>query len=65
MAKKKPYTTCAACGAALDPGERCDCSAEERKPTYDYSNETPEQKARRRAFVFALCERGRKRRSKE
>lgn len=24
--KKTPYKTCPACGAALDPGERCDCT---------------------------------------
>lgn len=24
------YTTCPICGAALDPGERCDCTEEPR-----------------------------------
>lgn len=25
------YRTCPRCGAALDPGEHCDCESEERK----------------------------------
>lgn len=24
--KKTPFRSCPACGAALDPGERCDCT---------------------------------------
>lgn len=63
MAKHTPYTTCAACGAALDSGERCDCAqqAETRRGFYS-GTETPEEKARRREFVFALMEGNKKRR---
>ena len=30
MAKHTPYMTCAECGAALDPGERCECAANDK-----------------------------------
>ena len=29
---KTPFRTCPACGCALDPGERCDCTDAEKTP---------------------------------
>ncbi len=31
MGKRTDYRICPECGAALDPGERCDCQAEADK----------------------------------
>lgn len=29
------YSPCPVCGAALDPGERCDCKEKEKPPRYN------------------------------
>ena len=35
MAKTTFFKTCPVCGAALDPGERCDCEREKPKKNTD------------------------------
>ena len=61
MAKHTPYTTCAECGAALDPGERCECAANETKPLQERSAADGGKKAfdkeKNKAFVAGLYNR--------
>ena len=48
--KKVPFRSCSACGAALDPGERCDCTDKETTPatqrgTAEAARLTPPERA--------------------
>ncbi len=61
MAKHTPYTTCAECGATLDPGERCECAATTAEPLQkrsaaDGGNRTLDKEANK-AFVERLYNR--------
>lgn len=47
------YKTCPHCGAALDPGEACDCFRSK------YARLTPENKRKIDAFVLVLVEKQR------
>ncbi len=47
------YRICSDCGAALDPGEKCDCQEEkERKQEFFRQHLKMEPGARQLAFVF-------------
>lgn len=35
---KAPFKTCHICGAALDPGERCDCTEDKPIPASERAN---------------------------
>lgn len=61
MIKHTPYITCAECGAALDPGERCECAANDAEPLQkrsaaDGGNRTL-NKEKNKAFVARLYNR--------
>lgn len=61
MAKHTPYTACANCSAAPDPGERCTCAATTAEPLRERSaadggNGTFDKEANK-AFVERLYNR--------
>lgn len=62
--KKVPFRLCSACGAALDPGERCDCTDKETTPatqraTAEAARPIPPERAYYGAIVGVDLARGR------
>lgn len=50
------YRICPECGAALDPGEVCDC----KKETARSAANTPDGKKKTYSYIDSIAERGRK-----